>query len=335
MSSAPVLARVWRGDVPEAAIRAHVVVAERSGRVLEAAGDPDALTTLRSCVKPLQALTFLRVAADPLGVSDEEVAVVCSSHSGEPIHERVVRRLLGRIGLDEDALVCGPQLPFDEAAANARIAAGLPPRRIDNNCSGKHAGMLAACVVAGWPVDGYQRRDHPLQTSIAQAMSDYFGVDLEAAPCGVDGCGLPTYGVAVRAIARAFAAAQGDPAFRRAQEAMAAHPLLVAGHGRFDTALLERAGSRLTAKSGGAAVWAGCIRPDGPGLAIKVEAGSDGAVPPLAMTLLRRLGEAPSTDEALADFERPALRNWAGEVVGETRIEATALDLFDSPRPSS
>jgi L-asparaginase II len=329
------LATTWRGDVPEAVIRAHVAVADGEGRLIAGAGDPQALTTLRSCVKPLQALPFLRTAADEVRATPEEVAVVCSSHSGEPVHERTVLGLLGRIGLDEGALACGPQLPFDTAAANARIAAGLPPRRLDNNCSGKHAGMLATCVVNGWPVEGYERRDHPMQRAVAAAMGRCLGIDLEVAPSGVDGCGLPTYGVPLAAVARGFAAAQGDPAFRRAQDAMASHPLLVGGHGRFDTELLTVAGSRVTAKSGGAAIWAACLRDGGPGVAVKIESGTDAAVAPVALALLRALGLGWPA-EALAQFEEPPLRNWEGLLVGGTRVETGALAAaFDSAGAAS
>jgi len=150
MSAAPaLLATTWRGAVPEVRVRGHIAVVDPEGRLAFALGDPDVLTTLRSCVKPLQALPFLRLAADAIGAGEEEVAIACASHSGEPVHVETVARLLGRVDLDEGSLACGPQLPFDSAAADARIRAGLPPRRIDNNCSGKHAAMLAACVVAG------------------------------------------------------------------------------------------------------------------------------------------------------------------------------------------
>lgn len=322
------MATTWRGNAPEARIRAHVAVVDAAGRLLHSVGNPDAVTTMRSCVKPLQALPFLRLAADQLRVEDDEVAVACASHWGEPIHERTVRKLLARTGLGEDALACGPQLPLDPQAAGVRLAAGLPPRRIDNTCSGKHAAMLATCVVEGWPTDGYQHRDHPLQSAVAGAMGEYLGVDLDSAPSGVDGCSLPTFGVPLRAIAHAFAAAQRDPSFRRAQEAMATRPLLVSGTGRFDTVLLAAAGARLTAKIGGAAVWAACIRPEGPGIAIKLEAGLDGAIPPVALAVLGHLGLNSQLREGLAAYERPLVRNWAGEVVGETRVEEAAFRGF-------
>jgi len=328
----PVLATVYRGDVPEARYRGHVAVVAADGTVLASIGDPHVLTTLRSCVKPLQALPFLRDAADRLGATSEEIAVACASHGGEPIHVRTVSRLLRRAHLDEGALACGPQPPINQAAADDLVAAGLPPRPIHNNCSGKHAAMLAACVVRGWPTEGYERVAHPLQAAVAEAMGAFVG-DLHTAPRAVDGCGLPTYGMPLSALAGGFAGAQSDRAFRRCQEAMAGHPMLVGGTGRFDTALLEAYGDVVTAKIGGAAVWVATVRPSGPGIAIKIEAGVDTAVAPVALAALQRLGAIPDPPPAsLEAHAHPPLRNWAGDVVGETRVNASELDALASAR---
>jgi L-asparaginase II len=157
-------------------------------------------------------------------------------------------------------------------------------------------------------------------------MSEQFDVDLSQVPHGIDGCGVTTYGTTLLALARAFASASADPAFRRNQDAMAAHPFLVAGTGRFDTALLGAAGSRLTAKIGGAAVWAAVVRPAGPGIAIKLESGSFEAVPVIATAVLQRLGLLDADlPEALQPFALLPLRNWAGTTVGETAPEPNAL----------
>jgi len=320
------LATAYRGDIAEARYRGHVAVVAADGTVLGAIGDPATVTALRSCVKPLQALPFVRDAVDELGVTPDEIAVACASHNGEDIHVRAVATLLARAGLNEGALACGPQPPMGPTAARELIAAGLPARPIHNNCSGKHAGMLAACVVAGWTTEGYQRIDHPMQRSVAAAMDEYLGHHLSRAPVAVDGCGLPTYGVPLSALARGFAAAQTDAAFRRCQEAMAAHPMMVAGTGRFDTALLEDFGTAVTAKIGGAAVWVACARPAGPGVAVKLEGGVDSAVAPIALATLRSLGLLPDrVTPGLAAYARPVLRNWAGEPVGEIRVEKAAF----------
>lgn len=296
------------------------------GNVLSSTGSPDAETTLRSCVKPLQALPFVRLAADRLGAGDAEIAIACASHQGEDEHLVTVRGLLAKAQVPEDALACGPQLPSDEAAARRLLASGGTPRPIHNNCSGKHAAMLATCAVMGWPLDGYMERAHPCQQAVSAALQEMLGVDLKTAPRGIDGCGLTTYGTPLSAIARGFAAAGADTAFRRAQDAMAAHPFLVAGTNRFDTALLEVAGGRLTAKIGGAGVWAAVARPDGPGIAIKVEAGGGEAIPVIALAVLQQLGllDADLPDR-LRPFASVTVRNWAGRDVGEIRPAAAGF----------
>jgi L-asparaginase II len=330
----PVLATVWRGNVPEARIRGHVAVIDASGAVIASAGDPDAMTTLRSCVKPLQALPFVRLAADRLGATEAEVAIACASHQGEDVHLATARGLLAKAGVPESALECGPQLPSDPETARRLLASGGTPQPIHNNCSGKHSAMLATCAVMGWPLQGYMDPAHPCQVAVTAAMQEQLGVDLAAAPRGIDGCGLTTYGTSLSTIARGFATATSDPAFRRCEDAMAAHPHLVAGTGRFDTALLAEAGVRITAKIGGAAVWAAVARPGGPGIAIKLEAGAPEAISTVAILVLQRLGllEVDLPDR-MRSHARPALHNWAGREVGEIRAEPGSVTSIAAGPP--
>jgi L-asparaginase II len=322
----PILASVFRGDAIEARVRGHIAVTDASGSVLHSAGTPDVETTLRSCVKPIQALPFLRLAAERLEASGPEIAVACASHQGQDEHVATVRGLLARAGVPEAALACGPQIPSDEATARRLVASGDVPRPIHNNCSGKHAAMLATCSVMAWPLDGYMELEHPCQQAVSGALQEMLGIDLGTAHRGIDGCGLTTYGIPLTAIARGFAVASADAAFRRAQDAMAAHPFLVAGTGRFDTALLEAAGAGLTAKIGGAAVWAAVVRPGGPGIAIKLESGGGEAIPVVVIALLRQLGVlASDLPERLRPFATLTMRNWAGRDVGEIRAEPVEL----------
>ena len=333
MPAPPVLASVWRGDICEARLRGHVAVVDATGAVLAALGDAGAVTTLRSCVKPIQAVPFVRDALDQIGAEQDELAVACGSHNGEPRHVATVRRLLGRVGLDDAALACGPQPPFDEASARRLFAQGEEPGAVHNNCSGKHAAMLATCVVRGWRIDGYIAPDHPCQQAVTAALAEAMGPGLMTAPRAVDGCGLPTYAMPLSTLAAAFASSQADPAFGRCQDAMAARPFMVAGTGRFDTALLDAAGDRLTCKIGGAAVWVAAIRPKGPAVALKLEAGGDG-VAPVAVAVLQRLGVLGSQlPEGLREFATSPLRNWARRVVGETRAEASVIGALTAPVP--
>jgi L-asparaginase II len=183
--------------------------------------------------------------------------------------------------------------------------------------------MLAACVHNGWPVEGYAAFDHPLQRDIRRRMSEHAGIRISDTPHGVDGCGLPTHGLPLLWLARMFASASArDGAFRRCEEAMAAEPFMVGGTGRFDTLLLDWAGDRITAKSGGAAVWACVARGGGVGVAVKLEAGIGPNMPPVAMAVLRALELLPPSamPEALEAHARGVLRNWAGDAVGETKV---------------
>jgi L-asparaginase II len=322
----PILATVWRGGVVEARIRGHVAIADGTGRVLASTGDPGMVTTLRSCVKPLQALSFVRLAADGIGATDAEVAIACASHQGEDEHLATVRSLLSKAAVPETALRCGPQLPSDDESARRLLASGGTPKPIHNNCSGKHAAMLATCAVMGWSLEGYTNPAHPCQQAVTAAMGEMLGVDLPNAPHGIDGCGLVTYGTPLATIARGFSAASADPAFRRCQDAMAAHPHLVAGTRRFDTALLAESGPRLTAKIGGAAVWAAVTRPGGYGIAIKLEAGAGDAIPVVAIAVLQELGLLDtSLPDRLLPYARLPLRNWSGTEVGEIRAEPDAM----------
>ncbi|MFN2452055.1 MAG: asparaginase [Candidatus Dormibacteria bacterium] len=315
------LAEVWRGDVLESVIRGHVAAVDASGVLLACAGDPDHVTPGRSTVKPLQALPFVRQAMDALGAPVAELAIACASHEGEPRHVATVRALLDRAGLTEDQLSCGPQQPYSAAAARALVEAGEPFGRIHNNCSGKHAAMLATCRVAGWPLTGYADSAHPMQRAVATGWREVAGIDVSEAPSGIDGCGLPTYGLPLRRLAAAFAgaASSADSSFRRCQEAMAAEPFLVGGSDRFDTALLSAAGRLVTAKSGGAAVWCAVLRDEGVAVAVKLEAGHGEQLPPVALAVLAGLGFPLGDAPSLQPFACPELHNWAGMAVGETR----------------
>ena len=324
----PVLASLWRGAVREARVRGHVAVVDGRNRLVGAAGDPDVLTTVRSCVKPIQALPFVEHAARRLGASLADIAIACSSHNGEDIHVDAVRRLLGLARLDETSLRCGPQLPMDEATGRRLLAAGGTPQPVHNNCSGKHAAMLATCAVAGWSLEGYMEPGHPCQQAVSAALARLLERELTSAPWGIDGCGLPTYGVQLSSVAGAFARGdQADLGFARCEAAMASHPRLVAGTGRFDTALLQVAGSRVIAKGGAAGIWAAVVRGQGLGLAIKLESGGGEAMAPIALAVLRRLGVLSDPLPApLAGFAAPPRSNWAGSRVGEIRVEESALD---------
>jgi L-asparaginase II len=304
MPSAVPLVRVVRSGLVESVHYGHVAVCDADGRLLASVGDPGRVVFSRSSMKPLQASVSLRRIANAL--PDDLVAIACASHNGEPEHVRTVRRLLRAGGIREGALACPPAYPSRRSDA-ARVPR---PRRIFHNCSGKHAGMLAGARAEGWKLDTYLEPSHPLQREITRAIRRATGV--EDPPIGVDGCGLPVHGVPLRAMAMLYARlARPDrlgpwrATVQRAVAAMRAHPFLVAGTGRLDTALMPVVPEVLS-KGGAEALACAAILTDGIGVAVKIDDGGDRAAGPALVRVLALLGAVDDESEAaLAATARP------------------------------
>lgn len=296
------LAHVTRSGLVESVHTGHLLVAGPDGSAILGVGDPDAVIWPRSSLKPVQALALLRAGLD---IDDEGLALACSSHSGTPEHLAVVRRVLAGSGLAEGDLQNTPDLPLDAASADAWRAAGHGPSSIAQNCSGKHAAMLATCVAAGWDPATYREPDHPLQVLVRQVVGEVTGVRVERV--GVDGCGAPLLSTTVRGLARAFgriAAAPGrEPGtdLARVAVAMGARPDLVGGPGRDVSAFLAAAPG-LVAKDGAEGVYAAGL-PDGSSVAFKV---ADGGARPRAAILAGAL-ELVLAPGGGADVTRPGL----------------------------
>jgi len=263
-------------------------VCDPDGRVVAWAGDPHRPIFSRSAMKPVQAAVSLAAIGD-LELSERQVAVMCSSHNGEPVHVDAVASVLALAGLGFEALRCPPDLPLDQEAA---IAVG-ERRREFHNCSGKHSGKLLACARAGWDPERYLDPDHPLQRRILSAVEAATGLSRVAT--GVDGCGAPVHAVTVAAMATAYARLarpdrMGDLAERAARcvRAMVAEPYLVAGRNRVETAVMKT--DRGIAAKGGAEglVCAAALRP-GLGIAVKVADGAWRADAPALVETLRQL----------------------------------------------
>jgi L-asparaginase II len=291
MGSVP-LARVIRSGVEESVHRGDVAVAGVDGRLLASAGNPERIVFARSAMKPLQASVSLSFMT--FGPTDAEVAVMCASHNGEPAHLDAVRSLLGRAGVPESALRCPAVRPMDEEAA----AEQPERRRINSDCSGKHAGMLVACAAQNWPLDSYTEPDHPLQQAILGWVEAAAGQPPVAV--GVDGCGVPVHAIPLRAMATIYARLASPerldalaPFATRAVSAMKAEPYLVAGRGRVDTAVMEVAPD-VMAKSGAEALVCAAILDRSEGLALKVRDGGPRASRPGLIRALPRCGPMPS-----------------------------------------
>jgi len=308
------LARVVRSGLEEAVHLGHVAVCDAHGRLLAWAGDPTTPTFIRSCAKPVQAAVSLSAIDDPT-LTDGDVALMCASHNGEAVHVRVVRSLLRRAGCTSEDLRTPRARPLDPDAA-ARVRA---PGSVFHNCSGKHAGMLLACTRAGWRRDRYPSPGHPVQRRVFAAIRELTG---EEPVAGVDGCGLPVHGVALRSIATMYArlaepSRQGDlaPHVARALSAMRAAPYLVGGRGRDDTAVMQAA-PEIVMKQGAEALDCAVAPTAGIGVAVKVADGGFRAAGPAMIAVLAELGLiTPSAHRRLGATARPPVHG-GGAVVG-------------------
>lgn len=263
------LARVVRGDLVESVHRGHLVVLAPSGEVRLALGDPAVTIWARSSLKPLQAVGMLGAGLDLEG---PQLALACASHNAEPEHLAVVGQILADAGLTVADLHNTPDWPLDPDAAWQWRTAGHGPASLTQNCSGKHAAMLATCVAAGWPTADYLAADHPLQTILRAAVASLTGVDV--AHVTVDGCGAPLFSTSLVGLARSFgtlAAATSGPSARVAR-AVSSYPWHVAGTGRDATSFM-RAVPGLVAKDGADGVYAAGL-PDGGAVAFKIADGS-------------------------------------------------------------
>jgi L-asparaginase II len=328
--------RVVRGDTVESEHLVHVAVSD--GRALVAsAGDPRVVTFLRSAAKPVQALPVVEDGvARRFRFTDSELALCCASHNAEPRHVRAALSILRKAGLEEGDLACGPHPPMGVREAARMAAAGEEPRSVHNNCSGKHAGMLALAVHHGWPTEGYHRAGHPVQERMRAEIARWTGLPAADLGTGVDGCGVVTFAVPVAAMARALArfgraAAEEDPGPAAVVDAIAQHPFMIAGTARLCTELIETTHGRIVAKTGAEGVYCAMVPAEGLGVALKVEDGARRAADVALVAVLEELGLLSAAErKRLAAWRAPVLRNTRDEVVGEVSSEI-ALDR-KSPR---
>lgn len=303
------VAIISRSNVDESVHFGCVVGLDSRGTRVLSAGNPDTTIYPRSSTKPLQALAMVRAG---LSLPPEQLALVCASHNGEPMHLELARMILSSVGLDETNLGNTPGHPYHVEAMHSAIRAGTPRTPLQMNCSGKHAGMLATCVVNGWPLEGYLDQDHPLQ----RAITDTIASTTSAAPVaiGVDGCGAPAHVVSLEGLARAMrmvATGQAGPEGLAVHAAMTAHPRVVGGQGRSVTSLME-AVPGLMAKDGAESVYV-AAHPDGRSVALKVSDGGGRAEITVMVEALSRLGfeipgDVPALNETVLGHGRPVGR---------------------------
>jgi L-asparaginase II len=333
------LVEVTRGGITESRHRGHVIAVEPDGKIVAYLGAPETVTYLRSSAKPHQAIPLITSgAADRFAFTEKEIALACASHSGEPIHVEVVASMLQKVKLNPEALKCGIHEPFSPEVTRQLRERGEQPNVLQNNCSGKHAGMLALAIHLGADIETYYQPDNPVQLAIGRVVSQFSGVPIEDIAVGIDGCGVPVYGITVKTMALMYARLVSPPAdfddntreaCRRIVSAMTNCPELIGGTSdRLDTEIMRAANGRLVSKVGAEGVYTVGVLPSeewprGLGLALKIEDGDDHrARPTVVIESLRQLGIlADESLEAVSRYAFFPVRNRRGDVVGEVTPE--------------
>jgi L-asparaginase II len=322
MTAPALLTEIWRGPILESLHHGHAVICDAGGDIVEAWGDANAVVLPRSSAKMVQALPLVESgAADERGLGTEHLALACASHNGAAIHTTRVNRWLGDLGLDDDALRCGPQEPDDLPARDALIRAHEAPCQVHNNCSGKHAGFLTLCQHLGEGPD-YVDPDHPVQQAARRAFEEVTGEDSPG--FGIDGCSAPNFATSLHGMARAMArfanAKEGgdarEAAMVRLWQAMIAHPDLVAGEGRACTELMRACAEPVALKTGADGFFVAILPMRGLGVALNVADGATRASNCTIATLLVRLGVLDADHPATRRFMNAPIENRRGMEVG-------------------
>lgn len=335
----PILAEFVRGNMVENRHRGAFCVVDASGKVLASAGDINANIYPRSAIKSLQALAlFQSGAVEKFGLDDRDLALACASHQGEEFHTEGVTRFLEKIGMSAADLECGAHPPSNKAARKALTAKGEKPSNLHNNCSGKHAGMLAVAKALGVDPKGYIEKDHPVQVMVRECVATMLGVPLSPDACGRDGCSIPTWGAPIVSFATAFAklsagtndlpavyASAGDRLFNAA----AAHAELVSGTDGFDTDAMKAFQGDLMVKIGAAGVFCGAIRGKNLGFALKCDDGNMKAAEAMVAALIGQI-TVPNEVQKKELGKRTAAveKNWRGFEVGQTQPSAVWAQYF-------
>ena len=274
----PIIVHLKRGSSVESIHRVHAVVSDKKGRVLMNAGNPDYETFTRSALKPFQAIPFLSSGAmEKFSCADRSIAIACASHSGSTEHSRESFKLLWNSDIDVNSLQC--PLPDKQSS------------KLKHNCSGKHAAFLATCKKMGWPLENYLQGSHPLQKEVFRLVSELLNIPSEELSAERDDCGAPTLKLKLSQMAVLYAhlSSSDNAELEQISRAMIAHPILIAGEGRFDTELISRAHGQLLSKSGAEGIQCLSRVGEGIGIATKVEDGSKRAKQAVAISLIKQL----------------------------------------------
>jgi len=329
-----ILVKVIRGETVESVHRGHLIVLDGDGKTIAALGSPEIVTFIRSSSKPFQVLPFLTSGgAEKFGFSEDEIALACGSHSGEKIHIELAAKMLEKAGYNESDLRCGAHAPFYEKRAEEMVRAGEEPTQLHNNCSGKHAAMLAFAKHIGADAKTYESLENPVQQGILDIFSIFTETPRNEIKIGIDGCAAPNFAVSLKAMAKAQAKLIYPPqtfdenlkrVCRRIVSAMINFPELIGGSERLDTLMLQAGRGKFVSKIGAEGVWLAGVLPSekwkkGLGIALKIEDGDDKRARAVAsIEILRQFGIFDA--ETLIDYSPMLMKNRRDKTVG--RVEA-------------
>ena len=325
-----ILAKEYRGETVESVHFGAVAVVDSNGKLIYSFDDPYFVTYLRSAAKPFQAIPLITSgAAEEFGFTRKEIAIVCGSHNGQKKHTDTVKSILKKIGLSEKHLQCGAHIPHYYTINNIPPPKGAKFRPIHNNCSGKHAGILALSVYHGWNTKNYLSPNHPAEKMILDAISEICRYPKKEIGIGVDGCGVPVFAMPLYNMAFGFsklATHHGkDETVSKAYEIIASsmlkYPEMVSGFGRFDLALAKVAKGNILSKAGVALYCLG-LMDRGWGMAAKIVDGARIAIGPVVCEALRQLGVVKKSDmKKFGEYALSIIRNHKRDKVGFVRAE--------------
>ena len=334
--NSPILVEITRGGMIESIHRGTAIICNAKGEIVKSWGDIDRAIYPRSAIKPLQTIPVLESgAADAYKMDGAEIALCCASHSGELIHTERVMAWLKRMELDHNSLECGPQLPVDHATAKTMLQNRIAPNAIHNNCSGKHSGMLATALHEKQQLSGYTSADHPIQIRLMKMIGELGEVDLSRTARGIDGCGIPVFGIPIKAVALAMAKLADSyslsesrrAAIERIVESCSQNPLMISGTNKINSLIQAEASDKAIVKGGAEGVYTAAVKSLGIGVCIKIDDGAARAASNAMISILESLGVLDASSvQSIKESGFKDVQNWSGNLVG--RIQSSSELLF-------
>lgn len=327
-----ILMEYTRGKHVENIHRGDIVVVDCNGKILSEIGNARLPMFWRSAAKPFQALPFVKSGGmEKYGLTDEELAILVSSHSGEEFHVNLIRGILKKLGLTEDALDCGAIRPMSGKAFKNLIQHGEKPQQVHNPCSGKHTQILALALMNGIPIDGYTDPNHPAQKMIFEHVAMSSSMKEEDLDIGIDGCGVPVFYLPIYNMSLAYARlgsphlgdwGEYESAAKRIRDSMSRYPSVLSGSGRVDEAVSQITNGRIIAKCGADAVYCITVKDANMGITFKIEDGSYQATTPMVIGVLKWLDLLTKDERQELDSKYPPiLRNIRGDVIGTIEMK--------------